>query len=192
MAVKRIQDFGRIYVGQSCDVELKADINPMVVTVYDPEQTKEEITLITKCLHCHKKLEYKTNKTGDVIISCVNPSCIGVLRQKIVKFLNAIKYKGISEKTLINDNISDINQVIFKVTKTSKPIKEYLKNITVTDIYIGCSLCTNANAKKIIPDTSLTIRHWNQIREDLLSNHGSDIFVKQIVKFLDREVRSID
>ena len=192
MAVKRIQDFGTLYVGQPCDVELKADINPMVVAVYDPPNTDEPITLIRKCLHCHKQLQYNSNKQGDVVISCVNPSCVGVLRQRIIKFLNAIKYKGISEKTLINDNISDINQVIFKVTKTSKPIKEYLKNITVTDIYIGCSLCTNANAKKIIPDTSLTIRHWNQIREDLLSNHGSDIFVKQIVKFLDREVRSID
>lgn len=192
MAVKRIQDFGPIYVGQPCDVELKADINPMVVAVYDPPNTKEPITLIRKCLHCHKQLQYNSNKSGDVVISCVNPTCVGVIRQRIIKFLNAIKYKGISEKTLINDNISDINSVIFKVTKTSKPIKEYLKNITVMDIYIGCSLCTNANAKKVIPDTSLTIRHWNQIREDLLKDHGSDIFIKQIVKFLDREVRSID
>ena len=192
MAVKRIQDFGKIYVGQPCDIELKADINPMVVAVYDPPNTDEPIALIRKCLHCHKQLDYKSNKQGDVVISCINPACVGVIRQRIVKFLNAIKYKGISEKTLINDNISDINQVIFKVTKTSKPIKEYLKGITVTDIYIGCSLCTNVNAKKIIPDTSLTIRHWNQIREDLLKDHGSDIFVKQIVKFLDREVRSID
>ena len=192
MAVKRIQDFGNLYVGQPCDIELKADINPMVVAVYDPPNTDEPIKLIRKCLYCHKQLDYKSNKQGDVVISCLNPSCVGVIRQRIIKFLNAIKYKGISEKTLINDNISDINQVIFKVTKTSKPIKEYLKGITVTDIYIGCSLCTNVNAKKIIPDTSLTIRQWNQIREDLLSDHGSDIFVKQIVKFLDREVRSID
>ena len=192
MAVKRIQDFGQIYVGQPCDIELKADINPMVVAVYDPPNTKEPITLIRRCLHCHKQLQYNSNKQGDVVISCVNPSCVGVIRQRIIKFLNAVKYKGISEKTLINDNVSDINAVIFKVTKTSKPIKEYLKGITVTDIYIGCSLCTNANAKKIIPNTSLTIRNWNQIREDLLKDHGSDIFVKQIVKFLDREVRSID
>ena len=192
MAVKRIQDFGKIYVGQPCDVELKADINPMVVAVYDPPNTKEPITLIRKCLHCHKQLDYKSNKQRDVVISCLNPSCAGVIRQRIIKFLNAIKYKGISEKTLINDNVSDINAVIFKVTKTSKPIKEYLKGITVTDIYIGCSLCTNANAKKVIPDTSLTIRNWNQIRENLLKDHGSDTFVKQIVKFLDREVRSID
>jgi hypothetical protein len=192
MAVKRIQDFGQIYVGQPCDIELKADINPMVVAVYDPPNTKEPITLIRKCLHCHKQLQYNSNKQGDVVISCVNPSCVGVIRQRIIKFLNAIKYKGISEKTLINDNVSDINAVIFKVTKTSKPIKEYLKNITVMDIYIGCSLCTNANAKKIVPNTSLTIRHWNQIREDLLKNHGSDIFIKQIIKFLDREVRSVD
>ncbi len=192
MAVKRIQDFGQIYVGQPCDIELKADINPMVVAVYDSPNTKEPITLIRKCLHCHRQLQYNSNKSGDVVISCVNPSCVGVIRQRIIKFLNAIKYKGISEKTLINDNVSDINAIIFKVTKTSKPIKEYLKGITVTDIYIGCSLCTNANAKKIIPDTSLTIRNWNQIREDLLKDHGSDIFVKQIVKFLDREVRSID
>lgn len=192
MAVKRIQDFGQIYVGQPCDIELKADINPMVVAVYDPPNTKEPITLIRKCLHCHRQLQYNSNKSGDVVISCVNPSCVGVIRQRIIKFLNAIKYKGISEKTLINDNVSDINAIIFKVTKTSKPIKEYLKGITVTDIYIGCSLCTNANAKKIIPDTSLTIRNWNQIRDDLLKDHGSDIFVKQIVKFLDREVRSIN
>ena len=192
MAVKRIQDFGKLYVGQPCDIELKADINPMVVAVYDPPSTDEPITLIRKCLHCHKQLDYKSNKQGDVVISCINTNCAGVLRQRIVKFLNAIKYKGISEKTLINDNVSDINQVIFKVTKTSKPIKEYLKDLTVTDIYIGCSLCTNANAKKIIPNTSLTIRHWNQIRDDLLNDHGSDVFVKQIVKFLDREVRSID
>ena len=192
MAVKRIQDFGQIYVGQPCDIELKADINPMVVAVYDPPNTKEPITLIRKCLHCHKQLQYNSNKSGDVVISCVNPDCVGVIRQRIIKFLNAIKYKGISEKTLINDNVSDINAIIFKVTKTSKPIKEYLKGITVTDIYIGCSLCTNANAKKIIPDTSLTIRNWNQIREDLLKNHGSDVFVKQIVKFLDREARSIN
>lgn len=192
MAVKRIQEFGSIYVGQPCDIELKADINPMVVAVYEPPNTNEPITLIRKCLHCHKQLDYKSNKQGDVVISCINPSCVGVIRQRIIKFLNAIKYKGISEKTLINDNISDINQVIFKITKTSKPIKEYLKNITVTDIYIGCSLCTNVNAKKIVPDTSLTIHHWNQIREDLLNDYGSDIFVKQIVKFLDREVRSID
>ncbi len=192
MAVKRIQDLGNLYVGQPCDVELKADINPMVVAVYDPPNTKEPITLIRKCLHCHKQLQYNSNKSGDVVISCVNPTCAGVLRQRIIKFLNAIKYKGISEKTLINGNITDINSVVFKVTKTSKPIKEYLRTITVTDIYIGCSICTTTTAKKIIPDTSLTIRHWNQIREDLLTNHGDDPFVKQIVKFLDREVRSID
>lgn len=181
MAVKRIQDFGRIYVGQPCDVELKADINPMVVTVYDPEQTKEEITLITKCIHCHKKLEYKTNKTGDVIISCINPSCIGVLRQKIVKFLNAIKYKGISEKTLINDNITDINEVTFK-----KPIKPCLSSVSVTDIYIGCGICTVSTAAKVIPDRSLSIRHWNQIRDNLLHDYGNDPFVKQVVRFIDR------
>ena len=185
MAVKRIQDFGDLYVGQPCDVELKADINPMVVAVYDPPNKDEPIQLIRKCLHCHKQLDYKSNKQGDIVISCINPTCIGVVRQRIVKFLNAIKYKGISEKTLINGNITDINGVIFK-----KSVKDSLKNATVTDIYIGCGLCTNTTAKKIIPNQSLTIRHWNRIREDLLGDYGSDAFIQSIVRFIDREVQS--
>jgi DNA ligase (NAD+) len=186
MAVKRIQDFGQLYVGQPCDVELKADINPMVVAVYDPPSTDEPIQLIRKCLHCRKILQYNENKQGDVVISCVNPNCPGVIRQRIIKFLNAIKYKGISEKTLLNDNITDINSVLFK-----KPIKEHLKGLTVVDIYIGCSLCTQTTAKKVVPDTSLTIRDWNTIREDLLRNHGDDVFVRQVIKFIDHEVRTI-
>lgn len=185
MAVKRIQDFGDLYVGQPCDIELKADINPMVVAVYDPPNKDEPIRLIRKCLHCHKQLDYKSNKQGDIVISCINPACVGVVRQRIVKFLNAIKYKGISEKTLINGNVTDINGVIFK-----KPVKDALKNATVTDIYIGCGLCTNTTAKKIVPDTSLNIRHWNQIREDLLNDYGSDAFIQSIVRFIDREVQS--
>jgi hypothetical protein len=185
MAVKRIQDFGQLYVGQPCDVELKADINPMVVAVYDPPSTDEPINLIRKCLHCRKILQYSENKQGDVVISCVNPSCPGILRQRIIKFLSAIKYKGISEKTLQNDKITDINSIIFK-----KPVKELLTSLTVVDIYIGCSLCTQTTAKKIVPDTSLTIRDWNVIRENLLRDHGDDVFVQQVVKFIDHMVRS--
>ena len=185
MAVKRIQDFGQLYVGQPCDVELKADINPMVVAVYDPPSTDEPINLIRKCLHCRKILKYNENKQGDVVISCVNPACPGILRQRIIKFLNAIKYKGISEKTLQNDKIMDINSIIFK-----KPVKELLINLTAVDIYIGCSLCTQTTAKKIVPDTSLTIRDWNVIRDNLLRDHGDDVFIQQVVKFIDNMVRS--
>ena len=67
---------------------------------------------------------------------------------------------------------------------------KYIKDVSVTDIYIGCGLCTNTTAKKIIPDTSLNIRHWNQIRDDLKTNYDSDVFVKQIIRFIDRETRS--
>ena len=185
MAVKRIQDFGKIYVGQPCDVELKADINPMVIRVYEPENTDEEIKLIRNCIHCRKKLDYKTNKQGDVVIFCTNTNCLGIIRQRIVKFLNTIKYKGISEKTLINDNIADINAVLFK-----KPIKPYLNGLSVTDIYIGCGLCTITSAKHVVPNTNLSIRHWNQIRENLLKDYGDDVFVKQVVRFIDIAVSS--
>ena len=184
MAVKRIQDFGKIYVGQACDVELKADINPMVIRVYEPENTDEEITLIKNCIHCRKKLDYKANKQGDVVISCTNPMCAGVVRQRIVKFLNTIKYKGISEKTLIKDNITNISAILFK-----KSIKPCLNGLSVTDLYIACGLCTATTAKNIVPNPKLSMRHWNQIREDLLRDHGDDKFVKQIVRFIDNIVK---
>lgn len=178
MAVRRILDFGEIFVGQPADIELKADINPMVVTVYPPTDRSKKIELIKTCVHCGEVLEYKTNKQNDVVMTCINQSCIGVLRQRMVKFLSTIGYKGISEKTLVNNNITDINQVSFK-----NDIDKLISKLTIGDIYIGCSLCTAQSAKKI-PNSNWTIRNWPMIRDQLLRDHGDDVFVYQVINFI--------
>ena len=121
MAVGRLEKLTGLGVGCICDVELKADINPMVVKVYpDVSNIIYRIDIIKHCPYCNSKLIRKETKE-DVVISCSNENCKGLLRKQLEKFLKAIGFKGITITTMENENTTTISELYERKIKLMKP-----------------------------------------------------------------------
>lgn len=181
MAIGRIESFGQLYKGEAIDIELKANINPMVVNAYNTakiNENKEPLTILKNCIHCGQSLTRNENKAGEITIFCTNLNCVGIIREKIVKFLNAIGFKGISTKTLENNNVKTLSEVPFK-EKTK--IKDILRGLTLSGYLIACGVITKSKAEKL-GDLGNSVE-WVKIREELEKYTASDPFVSQVIEF---------
>lgn len=182
-AIKRFVELGQLYENQPIDVIINNDIHAMVINAYPINTAKPiPINLITNCLYCNKELNRKTNKTGDIVISCENNSCTGVIREKIIIFLRTIGYKGISDKTLINQNISDINQLDLP------DIEKLLSKLSAVELFIAMGISTKKNISAV-PENLKTINltNWPLIKEELTKKYKTP-FVKQIIKLIDNRL----
>lgn len=208
MAIGRLEKLPGLGVNCICDVELKKDINPMITNTY-PSVSKnvKTIKVITKCPYCNENVNRKTNKTGDVTITCVNDKCNGIFIQKLIYFLNTIGIKGIAEKTLVNMKCNSIDilyrekylnnpdngvctrkkRTISKSTKKTFDFLGTLNTITVGTMLIALGICTKTNVSKICSKYNLNSM---KIFTDELNNYENllndynNYFVNDVMEFL--------
>lgn len=86
-----------IGIGSVITVRLAGDISPMVEDFVNDDSV-EPYTLPTKCPFCDTKTLLRKGKTP--VLSCTNPMCPEVVKQKMLNFLKTLQIKGVAEAKL--------------------------------------------------------------------------------------------
>lgn len=210
MALGRLEKLEGLGIGVICDIELKKDINPMVIATYPKiSNVKEKINIINNCLYCNEKLKRSENKNGDVVLTCTNNTCIGKQRMKVINLLNSISYKGISEKTLININYKSFKDLwtnyltIKKKSKKSKTPERYeeftncLNKSTITEICIGLGIESRTKIMKLLNGVNINgdllfLKNFDLISDFLInSKYFDDILVSDFIEFCSEYMEDI-
>ena len=92
-ATSRILSLQGIGIGSIITVKLAGDISPMIVDFINEEDV-EPFTLPSKCPFCSTPTKLKKGKTPT--LSCPNPSCPEILKQKMINFLSTLSIKGVA------------------------------------------------------------------------------------------------
>lgn len=100
-ATSRMVQLDGIGIGSVITVKLAGDISPMITDFLnedDSENTVQPFILPTKCPFCKTKTILRKGKTPT--LSCPNPICPEILKQKMINFLKTMGIKGVAEGKL--------------------------------------------------------------------------------------------
>ena len=99
-ATSRMLQLEGIGIGSIITVKLAGDISPMIVDFLNEEQDNiKPIELPKTCPFCKTKTILKKTKTASTL-TCPNPACPEVVKQKMINFLSTLGIKGIAEGKL--------------------------------------------------------------------------------------------
>ena len=136
------------------------------------------------CPECNSTLILKHNK-NTVTLTCINPSCPGILIKKLEHFCKNMKIKNISVKTLksfmdISENdISKVFKLIESKVANEGYIKDLIEKSTISDLLIALDLFTKTqitkNSKLNSIQSYLVRDYIILIRDDILSSINSPI-----------------
>ena len=124
-ATSRMEMLKGIGIGSVITVKLAGDISPMIVDFLN-EDNVEPFELPKKCPFCKTKTVLRKGKTPT--LSCPNPACPEVAKQKMLNFLKTMKIKGVADAKLsalnpitlekVNDNYFPEGFLVEKLEST--------------------------------------------------------------------------
>ena len=171
-------------IGSVVTVKLAGDISPMIVDfVDDPEITPYKLP--TVCPFCGEETKLKGGKTPT--LSCINPNCREVTKQKMINFLKLIGIKGIAEGKL--NAIKDITfENVDKIyLRKNMSLSNFLKSVDTRTFLIALGIGGKTKVNKLIPSNMnplLSIAdNFNDIINVIDSYYKKDPFIKDVVDY---------
>ena len=171
-------------IGSVVTVKLAGDISPMIVDfVSEPEITPYKLP--TVCPFCGKETKLKGGKTPT--LSCVNPNCREIMKQKMINFLKLLGIKGIAEGKL--NMIKDITfeNVNNMYLRKSIVLSNFLKSIDTRTFLIALGVGGKTKVSKLIPDNMNPLLPITDNFEDIInvidSYYKKDPFIKEVVDY---------
>lgn len=137
--------------GSTIDLKLCASIIPKVEDVV-VDTSDKPIKLITHCPDCGSELVLKRNKIAT--LTCINPTCKGIVIKQLVTLLKTLKITGYAEKTVENilgecgSNFMKVFDAIDEA-KYKGFVKSKIDEATVGDLIYGLNLATRTSLQKI-------------------------------------------
>lgn len=197
-ATSRMVSLDGIGIGSVVTVKLAGDISPMITDFINETDDITPYTLPTKCPFCHKKTLFKKSKgKTPPTLSCVNPTCREVTKQKMKNFLKTLSLKGIAEKTLDSFPTISLESVVEKYVtskgqghKSEQQLKQLFANIDTRTFLVAIGIGgAQAVTKKLKTETSLNplqslIENYDELCSFLEPYMSSDPFINETVNFL--------
>lgn len=171
-------------IGSVITVKLAGDISPMVVDfVEDPEITPYKLPTI--CPFCGKETKLKGGKTPT--LSCINPSCREITKQKMINFLKLLGIKGIAEgklNAMQNITFENVDEIYLR---KSVSLSKFLESVDTRTFLIALGIGGKTKVNKLIPSNMnplLSIAdNFNDIINVIDSYYKNDPFIKDVVDY---------
>lgn len=173
-----------IGIGSVITVKLAGDISPMVVDfVDDPEITPYKLP--TLCPFCEKETKLKGGKTPT--LSCINPNCREITKQKMINFLKLLGIKGIAEGKL--NAISDITfENVDKIyLRKSISLSDFLETVDTRTFLIALGIGGKTKVNNLIPPNMnpllSIVDNFNDVTNVIDSYYKKDPFIKDVIDY---------
>jgi hypothetical protein len=171
-------------MGSIITVKLAGDIPMVVDFVDDPEITPYELP--TKCPFCGEETKLKRGKTPT--LSCVNPNCREVTKQKMVNFLKLIGIKGIAEGKLNAINEMTFENVDKTYLRKSLVLRNFLESVDTRTFLMALGIGGKTKVDKLIPDEMnpllSVVDNFNDIIDVVDPFYQKDPFIKDIIDYI--------
>lgn len=171
-------------IGSVITVKLAGDISPMVVDfVEDPEITSYKLP--TTCPFCGKETKLKGGKTPT--LSCINPNCREITKQKMINFLKLLGIKGIAEGKL--NAIKDITfeNVDKMYLRKSVSLSKFLESVDTRTFLIALGIGGKTKVNQLIPSNMNPLLSIADNFDDVInvidSYYKKDPFIKDVVDY---------
>lgn len=171
-------------IGSVVTVKLAGDISPMIVDfVDDPEIAPYKLP--TVCPFCGKETKLKGGKTPT--LSCVNPNCREVIKQKMINFLKLLGIKGIAEgklNTIKNITFENVDKTYIRKNIS---LSNFLESIDTRTFLIALGIGGKTKINNLIPSNVnpllSIVDNFNNIINVIDSYYKKDPFIKDIVDY---------
>ena len=171
-------------IGSVITVKLAGDISPMIVDfVEDPEITPYKLP--TACPFCGKETKLKGGKTPT--LSCINPNCREITKQKMINFLKLLGIKGIAEGKL--NAIKDITfENVDKIyLRKNVSLSKFLESVDTRTFLIALGIGGKTKVNNLIPSNMNPLLSIADNFDDVInvidSYYKKDPFIKDVVDY---------
>lgn len=196
-ATSRLLNFKGIGIGSIITVKLAGDISPMIDDFINESDDIIPYEIPNKCPFCNKQTQLKNGKTPT--LSCVNPSCPEVLKQKMKNFLSELGIKGIAEgklNALESITLFQVDKTYLTGPRTSRTrttndnsLLNILKRTDTRTFLKALGLGGRTKIDKMIPagmnPLNNVINNFNAISELLEPYYSTDPFIVDIMEYVD-------
>ena len=188
-ATSRMLQLEGIGIGSVITVKLAGDISPMITDFTNEESDDiQPFKLPTTCPFCKTKTILKKTKTTSTL-SCPNPSCPEVVKQKMINFLSTLGIKGIAEGKLNKLSVISLENVVNEYLGESFIKDKIGKSDTRTFLValgIGGAQAVSKQLKEKTRLNPLNNVKYNfdEICAFLMPQIEKDPFIEEIVNYL--------
>ena len=174
-----------IGIGSVITIKLAGDISPMVVDfVEDPEITPYELP--TKCPFCKSDTKLKGGKTPT--LSCTNPGCREITKQKMINFLQTLGIKGIAEGKLNSLKTISLQSVDEAYLRKALKLKQFLKTIDTRTFLMALGIGGKTKIDKMIPSSInpllSIIDNFDEAFDLIDSYYNNDPFIREVIDYI--------
>lgn len=174
-----------IGIGSVITIKLAGDISPMVVDfVEDSEITPYELP--EKCPFCDKPTKLKGGKTPT--LSCTNPTCREITKQKMINFLQTLGIKGIAEGKLNALKSISLKSVNDTYLHKSMNLKTFLKTIDTRTFIMALGVGGKIKVDKMIPKSVnpllSMVDNFDSIIDIIEPFYTKDPFINDVVDYI--------
>lgn len=184
-ATSRMVLLNGIGIGSVVTIKLAGDISPMIVDfVSDPEI--EPYELPKNCPFCDHPTKLRGGKTPT--LSCTNPKCREVTKQKMINFLKLVGIKGIAEGKLNALPKINIQNVYQKYLKNVMDFPEFVKNIDARTLMIALGIGGRTKVSNMIPSfinpTLPIMYNFDKVFDLIEPFYNNDPFIMDVVDYI--------
>lgn len=171
-------------IGSVITVKLAGDISPMVVDfVEDPEITSYKLP--ATCPFCGKETKLKGGKTPT--LSCINPNCREITKQKMINFLKLLGIKGIAEGKL--NAMKDITfENVDKIyLRKNVSLSKFLESVDTRTFLIALGIGGKTKVNNLIPPSMnpllSIVDNFDGVTNVIDTYYKKDPFIKDAVDY---------
>lgn len=171
-------------IGSVITVKLAGDISPMIVDfVEDPEITPYKLP--TACPFCGKETKLKGGKTPT--LSCINPNCREITKQKMINFLKLLGIKGIAEGKLNAIKVISFENVDKIYLRKNVSLSKFLESVDTRTFLIALGIGGKTKVNNLIPSNMNPLLSIADNFDDVInvidSYYKKDPFIKDVVDY---------
>lgn len=186
-ATSRMELLNGIGIGSVITIKLAGDISPMVVDFIEDEKV-EPYELPTKCPFCGHPTKLRNGKTP--ILSCTNPACREITKQKMINFLQTLGIKGIAEGKLNALKTITLKSVNTTYLYKTLSLKDFLNTIDTRTFLMALGIGGKTKINKMIPESInplLPIANNFEAVFELVEDGGyydNDPFINEVMDYI--------
>lgn len=174
-----------IGIGSVITIKLAGDISPMVVDfVEDSEVTPYKLP--TKCPFCDGPTKLKNGKTPT--LSCLNPNCKEINKQKMINFLRTVGINGIADGKLNALKTISLKSVDETYLRKNISLKSFLNTVDTRTFMMALGIGGKTKINKMIPESMNPIlsivENFEEVFDLIGSYYENDPFIKEVIDYI--------